>query len=143
MGVPVVTLCGTRHAGRLVASILTSAGLPQFIAHDTEGYVQIAKDLAGDIDRLGYRGYRATLREQTAASKPLCAWEPIHAAPSKLRIVNFGEIGVDSEGSEVGFCRGCLHGGVVILWRHEGWWRTQRWADGFWKNPPTLAICLT
>jgi protein O-GlcNAc transferase len=66
MGVPVVSLCDTRHAGRLVASILTSAGLPQFIAHNTVQYQQIAKDLASDIDQLSR--YRATLREQTAAS---------------------------------------------------------------------------
>jgi len=66
MGVPVVTLRGNRHAGRLVASILTSAGLPQFIANSTDQYIQIAKALASDIDQLSR--YRATLREQTAVS---------------------------------------------------------------------------
>lgn len=66
MGVPVITLNGDRHAGRLVASILTSAGLSQWIASDMEQYVTIAHKLASDIEQLAQ--YRATLREQVAAS---------------------------------------------------------------------------
>ncbi|MEO5375033.1 MAG: tetratricopeptide repeat protein [Alphaproteobacteria bacterium] len=55
MGVPVVTLRGDRPNGRATASILTSAGLPEFIAADREAYVAIAERLAADPVRLRER----------------------------------------------------------------------------------------
>ena len=69
MGVPVVTLAGSRHAARMGASLLTRAGLPELIARDPAGYLEIATALAADPARLG--GLRAELRPRLAAS-PLC-----------------------------------------------------------------------
>jgi len=48
MGVPVVTLQGNRHASRVSASILTAVGHPEWIAHQSEQYVAIARELAND-----------------------------------------------------------------------------------------------
>src|SRR5579859_5339084 len=69
MGVPVVTLEGTRHSGRVGASLLTQVGLQELIAADVEEYVRIAADLAADRKRLGE--LRSTLRHRVAVS-PLC-----------------------------------------------------------------------
>lgn len=69
MGVPVVTLYGDRHAGRLCASVLTAIGLPQLIAYTPDEYVRIATELAnnpGELERL-----RAGLRDRMRNS-PLC-----------------------------------------------------------------------
>ena len=40
MGVPVVTLRGGRHAGRVGASLLSQIGLPNLIANSVEEYVE-------------------------------------------------------------------------------------------------------
>ncbi|MDX1484314.1 MAG: tetratricopeptide repeat protein [Alphaproteobacteria bacterium] len=69
MGVPVVTLLGDRHSGRVGASLLTRLGLTELIAEDREAYVETAVALAGDLDRLA--GLRARLRQRMTAS-PLC-----------------------------------------------------------------------
>jgi predicted O-linked N-acetylglucosamine transferase (SPINDLY family) len=69
MGVPVVTLRGDRHAGRVGASLLTQVGLPDLIAASVEEYVEIAAALAGDAARLS--DVRRSLRQRMAAS-PLC-----------------------------------------------------------------------
>ncbi len=69
MGVPVVTLAGSRHAGRLSASVLTALGLQELIAADRRQYVEIARRLAGDLDRLSE--LRSGLRGRMAGS-PLC-----------------------------------------------------------------------
>jgi predicted O-linked N-acetylglucosamine transferase (SPINDLY family) len=69
MGVPVITLAGNRHAGRVGVSLLTNVGLPELIAKDENEYLDIAVKLAGDPSRLA--DYRATLRQRMAAS-PLC-----------------------------------------------------------------------
>ena len=42
MGVPVVTLRGNRHAGRMVASVLTTLGMTDWIAETPEQYVALA-----------------------------------------------------------------------------------------------------
>lgn len=73
MGVPIVTLYGDRHAGRLVASVLTRLGRPDWIAHSPDEYVELATHLAGDLAALSR--LRAELREEMRAS-PLCAAEP-------------------------------------------------------------------
>jgi protein O-GlcNAc transferase len=52
MGVPVVTLAGERFCGRMGASLLHSAGLPELVAADTASYLQAAWRLAGDKERL-------------------------------------------------------------------------------------------
>lgn len=69
MGVPVVALRGQRHSARMVASVLSAAGLPELIADDLEAYRRIAVDLAKDIDR------RVQLRRELRArllESPLC-----------------------------------------------------------------------
>ena len=52
MGVPVVTLCGERHAGRVGASIMHRIGLQELVAHSGGEYVAIAQALASDLKRL-------------------------------------------------------------------------------------------
>ncbi len=69
MGVPTVTLRAESHAGRMGASVLTSAGLADFIADTPEQYVEIASRLAQDLNRLA--GLRSQLRQQVRNS-PLC-----------------------------------------------------------------------
>jgi predicted O-linked N-acetylglucosamine transferase (SPINDLY family) len=69
MGVPVVTLRGDRHAGRVGASLLSQVGLTDLIANSVEEYVEIAHALAVDPERL--LDLRRTLRPRLAAS-PLC-----------------------------------------------------------------------
>ena len=69
MGVPVVTLVGDRHAGRVGASLLARVGLDDLIAQDRGAYVDVAAALAADAARLG--DLRAGLRARLAAS-PLC-----------------------------------------------------------------------
>ena len=69
MGVPVVTLRGTAHAGRVGASLLTTVGLDDLIADDLDEYAGIATALIADRARLA--DDRQTLRARVAAS-PLC-----------------------------------------------------------------------
>jgi predicted O-linked N-acetylglucosamine transferase (SPINDLY family) len=52
MGVPVVTLQGNTHAGRMVASVLNALGLNEFIANDADSYVSAASNLCNDHQRL-------------------------------------------------------------------------------------------
>jgi predicted O-linked N-acetylglucosamine transferase (SPINDLY family) len=66
MGVPVVTLAGKTGASRGGVSILSNAGMPQFIAESTEQYAQIACSLAGDPSRLD--DLRSQLRQRMAGS---------------------------------------------------------------------------
>ena len=52
MGVPVVTLLGDRHAGRVGASIMHHAGLEELVAYSREEYKTLAVALAHDHHRL-------------------------------------------------------------------------------------------
>jgi predicted O-linked N-acetylglucosamine transferase (SPINDLY family) len=69
MGVPVITLRGKRHAGRMVSSVLTQLGLQDLIAETPEQYLEIAVKLANDLDHLAT--LRTGLRERMKNS-PLC-----------------------------------------------------------------------
>jgi predicted O-linked N-acetylglucosamine transferase (SPINDLY family) len=69
MGVPVVSLIGDRHAGRVGFDLLTRIGLPELAAPTTDAYVATAVSLAQDRDQLDR--HRRTLRERMRAS-PLC-----------------------------------------------------------------------
>jgi protein O-GlcNAc transferase len=60
MGVPVVTMAGRAHAGRVGASLLAAAGHPELVARDESDYVRLAAELAADPARLA--GLRSTLR---------------------------------------------------------------------------------
>lgn len=69
MGVPVVTLCGDRHAGRVGASLLTQTGLEKFISTDRNTYIETATAMAHDIQ--GLADLRQSLRGRLAKSS-LC-----------------------------------------------------------------------
>jgi predicted O-linked N-acetylglucosamine transferase (SPINDLY family) len=69
MGVPVVTLNGSRHAGRMVATLLRTIGHPEWIAQTQDEYIKIASNLASNPAALA--ATRNGLRKQMAGS-PLC-----------------------------------------------------------------------
>jgi protein O-GlcNAc transferase len=69
MGVPVITLLGDRHVGRVGASILTNVGLTDFIAQDIDGYIQLAVEMAAKTNYL--KEIREGLRERMQRA-PLC-----------------------------------------------------------------------
>jgi len=62
MGVPVITLAGDRHAGRVGVSIGNNVGLTELIADSIPDYIERATALAADMDRLA--GLRSSLRER-------------------------------------------------------------------------------
>ena len=64
MGVPVVTLAGSRHASRVTASQLGSLSLNMLIAENAGQYVDIAVGLASDIPQLSEvrRDLRASMQ---------------------------------------------------------------------------------
>jgi len=66
MGVPVVTLAGEAHAGRVGVSLLSQIGATDLIAATPGDYVSIATTLAGDPEGLATR--RATLRSRLVDS---------------------------------------------------------------------------
>jgi len=66
MGIPVITLAGKTHHSRVGASLLTSAGIPEFIAETPDDYVNKALTLARDTEKLA--GIRTTLRAQLSKS---------------------------------------------------------------------------
>jgi protein O-GlcNAc transferase len=76
MGVPVVTLAGNRHAGRVGASIVTRLGMEELIAATPDDYVEIAVRRAADLGRLA--ALRGELRERFRAS-------PLHDAGGLAR----------------------------------------------------------
>jgi protein O-GlcNAc transferase len=69
MGVPVISLEGQLHAGRVGCSLLRAVGLPDLVASSREEFAAAAARLAADHDRL--REMRQGMRERMAAS-PLC-----------------------------------------------------------------------
>jgi predicted O-linked N-acetylglucosamine transferase (SPINDLY family) len=66
MGVPVVTLAGTMHVSRVSGSLLTAAGLGEWIASDADAYVE--KAVAAAAHGMRSIDLRRGLREQVAAS---------------------------------------------------------------------------
>lgn len=69
MGVPVVTFTGRSHAGRVSASLLASAGLPELATTTRDEYAALASALRNDRGRLDE--LRADLRGRLVRS-PLC-----------------------------------------------------------------------
>lgn len=69
MGVPVITLVGKTHAGRVGLSLLANLGRKEWCAESREQYLSHAADLASDLQ--GLAALRAGLRENMASS-PLC-----------------------------------------------------------------------
>lgn len=66
MGVPVITLAGPSPIHRSATSMITSVGLPEFVAQTQDEYVAIAKRWAGDIPTLAE--IRRRLRSDMQAS---------------------------------------------------------------------------
>ncbi|HQU17211.1 MAG TPA: hypothetical protein PLO69_14090, partial [Gammaproteobacteria bacterium] len=69
MGVPVVSLVGTRHSARVGLSLLSAIGHPEWVASDAASYVHTAAGLAADLP--GLASTRAALRNDLVGS-PLC-----------------------------------------------------------------------
>ena len=76
MGVPVVTLTGKTAVSRAGASLLHNLGHPEWIAATPDSYVNIARDLASDLQSLAH--LRTTLRAQMLSS-------PLTDAPAFAR----------------------------------------------------------
>jgi len=66
VGVPLVTCPGDTFAGRVAASLLHAAGLPELVAGSWEEYERLARTLATDRDRL------ASLRGRLARDRATC-----------------------------------------------------------------------
>ena len=66
MGVPTVTLAGQTHVSRVGATLLTHAGLPEFIAGSVDEYVAIAARWAGEVAALA--AVRSTMRDRVRSS---------------------------------------------------------------------------
>jgi predicted O-linked N-acetylglucosamine transferase (SPINDLY family) len=66
MGVPVLTLTGGVHASRVGSSLLSAAGMEQWIAGSPDDYVGLAVKYAGDEDFLERQ--RDSLRDRMANS---------------------------------------------------------------------------
>ena len=66
MGVPVLSLVGKHHAGRVGASLLNAAGLTGWLADTPEAFSDIAQSVAKDL--AGLNRLRGALRSQLADS---------------------------------------------------------------------------
>lgn len=66
MGVPTVTLIGSRFVARAGYSLLSSVGMAEPAAADTESYLRKARELASDLPTLA--NMRTNLRRQVAGS---------------------------------------------------------------------------
>ncbi len=62
MGMPVVTLAGTRTVSRVGAAVLSGAGLHDLITQNADEYIQRAVDLADDLEHLNT--LRQSMRER-------------------------------------------------------------------------------
>ena len=67
MGIPVLTLPGSRIVSRIGLSILSAVGLPEWVAASEAGFVSLAASLAGDLPHLAE--LRSTLRARMKASR--------------------------------------------------------------------------
>jgi predicted O-linked N-acetylglucosamine transferase (SPINDLY family) len=85
MGVPVITLAGSHYRSRVGASLLTNAGLPEFVAPTRDAYIQFAATLGADLSRLA--NLRTTMRERMQQSALMDAQRFAHAFESSLRDV--------------------------------------------------------
>ena len=74
MGVPVISLVGSKSIGRAGLSILSNVGHPDLATDSVDAYVHLATKLADDLPRL--ESLRRSLRPRMAAS-PLCDAEKL------------------------------------------------------------------
>ena len=70
-GVPMVSLLGETFAGRVGASLLSAAGLPELVTHTTDEYVQLAISLAKNPVQLD------TFRSRLKNAKGIASWGDI------------------------------------------------------------------
>jgi len=70
MGVPVITLPGQHAVSRFTAAALARVGLPEFITHTDDEYLQCTLKFAQDLPALNH--IRQSLRERIIGA----AWEP-------------------------------------------------------------------
>ncbi len=73
MGVPVISLCGETQVSRMGLSILSTAGLAEWVAQTADEYIQKAVQLANDVERL--QVLRETMRDRLQYSMLLKAEE--------------------------------------------------------------------
>jgi protein O-GlcNAc transferase len=73
MGMPVITLLGSKFVDRVAASIVAHAGFPEFITKTEDDYVALAVDLAGDPVKLN--ALRQGMRDALHQSD-ICDSEP-------------------------------------------------------------------
>ena len=66
MGVPVICICGERHASKVGASIMKTLGVNELVAEDQQQYVDIACDLANNLESLST--LRKNLRSRMSQS---------------------------------------------------------------------------
>ena len=66
VGLPVVTCAGASFAGRVAASMLKAAGLPELVTASLEDYEALALELATDRHRL------SSIRQKLADQRPTC-----------------------------------------------------------------------
>ena len=71
MGAPVVSLAGRTHVSRVGCSLLHAAGLGELSAAEEQQYIEIARAMARNLDRLA--ALRASLRQQLRQSQLLDA----------------------------------------------------------------------
>lgn len=72
MGTPVITLAGETAVSRMAASVLSNCGLEEMVRDSVDGYVELAVELANDLDRLEAlrRGMRDRLRSSALLDAP-------------------------------------------------------------------------
>jgi protein O-GlcNAc transferase len=85
MGVPVITLAGPSPIHRSATSMMSSVGLPEFVADSHDAYVAIAKRWAADIPALA--DIRAGMRERMKASPLMDGARVTKDLEAKLRSV--------------------------------------------------------
>ena len=66
MGVPVLTIRGRTVQSRLSASILETVGLPEFVAEDAQGLLDLAVSWSGMVNELS--NHRSTLRDRVGST---------------------------------------------------------------------------
>jgi predicted O-linked N-acetylglucosamine transferase (SPINDLY family) len=72
MGVPVITLAGNSHVSRVGVSLLSQLGLEELIAQNEQEYLEVAAQLAQDLERL--TTLRKSMRSRMSSSS-LCDGE--------------------------------------------------------------------
>ena len=81
MGVPVVTVPGQTFASRHSLSYISTIGLQELVARDEDEYVELATELANNMDKVAR--LRSRLRDKVAKSA-ICDCKKFAAEFSKI-----------------------------------------------------------